>query len=89
VSEEPAEALDRERLLRDAPAAVLRPELVVDAPVGKERRGREGEREAGERAPKRRALGAVEVEEGVVEVEEDGAEAGQGLVRAARGHLAR
>jgi hypothetical protein len=71
------------------PPAVTRPELVVDLTVGPECSGGERKTEIGEGASEGGTLCAVEVEEGVVEVEEDGAEPGQGLFRAARGHFAR
>ena len=78
LSQQAAEALLRECLLRDGAAPVGGPELVVDAPVGGERRRRTGNAE-GTRGPAQGgALGLVEVEEGPVEVEEDGEEAGQG-----------
>jgi hypothetical protein len=89
VAEEPSEALVGECFLRDPAAPILGPQLVVDAAVGEEDGRGEREVEAGEGGPERQALGAVEIEERVVEIEEDGAEAGQGLVRAARGHFAR
>jgi hypothetical protein len=51
---------------------------VVDAAVGGERGGVAAQPEAAQRGTQRQALGAVEVEDGVVEVEEDGAQPGQG-----------
>jgi hypothetical protein len=89
VAQEAAEALGGERSLRDPSAAVEIPELVVDPAVGEQRGRRERKGEVGKGPAERDALRAVEVEERVVEVEEDGAEAGQGLVGAARGHFAR
>jgi hypothetical protein len=58
-------------------AAVQVPELVVDASIGLEAAGRERETPGPERDPEGGPLRPPEVEEGVVEVEEDGSE-GQG-----------
>jgi hypothetical protein len=77
LAKEAAEALPGERGLGDLAAAVRRPQVVVDAPEGGERRGRAAEAERPQGLPERRPLGAVEVQEGVVDVEEDGAEAAQ------------
>jgi hypothetical protein len=75
--EQPVEALARERGLRRLAAPEGRPQLVVDALVGGDggRRARQAEPEEG--LPEGRSLGPVEVEKGVVDVEEDGAEAVQ------------
>jgi hypothetical protein len=53
---------------------------VVDAAVGGERGAREGQPQRRERLAQGSALGPVEVEQGAVDVEEDGAEAGQGYL---------
>ena len=77
VDEELPEALAREVALADRPSPVLLPEDVVDPPVGGEGPGRAREAEAGEGGAEGRALGPVEVEQGMVDVEEDGAETAQ------------
>jgi hypothetical protein len=77
VSQQPAKALASERRLADLAAAKGRPQLRVDALVGRDRGGRTGQSEGAEGLPEGRAFGAVEVEQGVVDVEEDGAQAGQ------------
>ena len=88
MDEELAEALVGQVGLADRPAAVLLPERVVDPPVGGQDAGREREAEVGEGGAEGGPLGAVEVEERVIDVEEDGAEAGQdGL--SGGGYLAR
>jgi len=51
---------------------------VVDALVRRERRAGAGQAERLEGLAQGRALGLVEVEQRAVDVEEDGAEAGQG-----------
>jgi len=51
---------------------------VVDAAVGGERRRVGAQAEAAQRGAQRQPLGAVEIENGVVEIEEDGAQPGQG-----------
>jgi hypothetical protein len=76
-AQEAAEALGGELLLGRLPAAEGGPQLVVDALVGRDRRRRAGEAPGREGLAQGASLGAVEVEEGVVDVEEDGAEAGQ------------
>jgi hypothetical protein len=76
-AEQAAEALGGEGLLRRLAAAVRGPQLVVDALVGGHCRRRAGEAEGEEGLPEGVALGPVEVEKGVVDVEENGAEAGQ------------
>jgi len=77
LAEEAAEALAGERLLADLAAAEGGPEVVVDPLVGGDRRGGAGKAEGEEGLAEGGALGPVEVEEGVVDVEEDGAEAVQ------------
>ena len=77
LAQEAAESLVGERALADLTAAEDGPEIVVDALVGADRRGGAGETEGEEGFAERRALGLVEVETGVVDVEEDGAEAVQ------------
>jgi len=78
LAEQPAKALPGQRRLGDLSAAKGRPQLVVDALVGGERRGREAKPERAQRQPQRGSLGSIEVEQRPVDVEEDGAEAGQG-----------
>jgi len=77
LAKQEAEALAGERGLGDLAAAVGRPQVVVDALVGGDGRGRTAEAEREQRLAERRPLGPVEVEERVVDVEEDGAEAVQ------------
>jgi len=81
VPQQPPEALARERLLRDLAAAERRPQLGVDPLVGGERGGGTGQAEGAEGLAQRRSLGLVEVEQRVVDVEQDGAEAGQATWR--------
>jgi len=78
--EEAAEAFGGERVLGDLAAAVSGPERVVDPLVRRDRRGRAREAQGREGLAQCEALGPVEVEEGVVDVEENGAEAGQTAV---------
>jgi hypothetical protein len=78
LAQQAAEALLRERGLRDLPAAERGPQLVVDALVRRERRAGARQAERFEGLAQGRALGLVEVEQRPVDVEEDGAEAGQG-----------
>jgi hypothetical protein len=77
VDQELAEALACEVLLPDRSTPVLVPEGVVDPPVGSESGARAGKAEVGEGGAEGRPLGPVEVEKGVVDVEENGAESGQ------------
>ena len=77
VDQELAEALAREVRLPDRPPPVLVPEGVVDAPVCDESGAREGKSEVGEGGAEGRPLGPVEVEQGVIDVEEDGADSDQ------------
>jgi hypothetical protein len=77
LAQEAAEALAGERGLADLAAAEGGPEVVVDALVGGDRRGGTGEPEGEEGFAERGALGLVEIEKRVVDVEEDGAEAVQ------------
>ncbi len=74
-TQQQAEALDRERRCRDLAPPVLLPQIVVDRAEGSKGRRPEGKRELRERLTEREPLRPVEVEEGVVGVEEDGAEA--------------
>lgn len=83
MGEQEAEALAGQVRLHDLPPSILLPETIVDAPILGADRARIGERKAQEGRPQRRALGAVEVQKGVVEVEEDRARPPQG------GYLAR
>jgi hypothetical protein len=75
--EQSAKALAGEGGLADLPAAEGGPEVVVDALVGGDRREGARKAEGEEGFAERRALGPVEVEESVIDVEEDGAEAFQ------------
>jgi len=77
VDQELAEALAGEVRLPDRPPPVPVPEGVVDPPVGDESGARAGKSEVGEGGAKGRPLGPVEVEQGMVDVEENGAESGQ------------
>jgi hypothetical protein len=77
VSQQPGEALPRERLLRDLAAAEGGPQLRVDALVRGDRGRGTGQAEGAKGLLQGRALGPVEIEKGVVDVEEDGAEAVQ------------
>lgn len=77
LAEEAAEALAGERGLADLAAPEGGPEVVVDALVGGDRRGGTGMAEGEESFAERSALGPVEIEKGVIDVEEDGAEAVQ------------
>jgi hypothetical protein len=74
LAEQAPEALAGEGRLADLAAAVGGPEVAVDALVGGDRRGGARKAEGKERSAQRPALGPVEVQERVVEVEEDGAE---------------
>ena len=80
LAQQPAKALAGERGLRDLAAAVGRPQLRVDPDVGEVRFPGAGKPDVGERLAERDALRAVEVEQRAVEVEEDGAEPGQGYL---------
>jgi hypothetical protein len=77
LAEETAEALPGERWLADLAAAEGGPEVVVDALVGGDGGGGAGKAEGEEGFAERGALGLVEIEERVIDVEEDGAEAVQ------------
>jgi hypothetical protein len=77
LAQQPAEPLARERGLRDLAAPVGGPEVVVDPLVRGDRRGEAGEPEGREGFPEGEALGPVEIEKRVIDVEEDGAERGQ------------
>jgi hypothetical protein len=77
LAQEPPESLARERRLRDLAAPVGGPELVVDPLVRGDRGRRAGEPEGREGVLEGEALGPVEIEESVIDVEEDGAEGGQ------------
>jgi len=78
VGKEEAEALAGQVGLRDLAPPVLLPQDVVEASVLHEDRGREGQPEVRQGCPQGRALGAVEVQERVVEVEKDGSRPSQG-----------
>lgn len=80
LAQQAAEALAGERGLRDLAAAERRPQLVVDALVGDERRAGAREPERVQGLAQRGALGPVEVEQRAVDVEENGARAGQGYL---------
>jgi hypothetical protein len=77
MDDELAEPLASQGRLGDRAAPVLLPERVVDPAIGGEDSGREGEAEVAERRAEGRSLGPVEVEQRLVDVEENGAEAGQ------------
>jgi cyclophilin family peptidyl-prolyl cis-trans isomerase len=77
LAEEAAEALASERGLADLAAAEGGPEVVVDPLVGGDRRRRAAEAEGEEGFAERGALGPVEIQERVIDVEEDGADAVQ------------
>jgi hypothetical protein len=77
LAKQAAEALAGERGLADLAAAEGGPEVVVDALVRGDRRGGTGKAEGEEGFAECCALGPVEIEKGVVDVEEDGAEAFQ------------
>jgi hypothetical protein len=81
VPQEPAEALARKRLLSDLAAPEAGPQLRVDALVRGDRGRGTGQAEGTKGLLQGRALGPVEIEKGVVDVEEDGAEAGQATWR--------
>jgi hypothetical protein len=77
LAQEPAEALAGEGGLGHLAPAEDGPQLVVDPPVRGDRGRGTGEAQRGEGLPEGRALGPVEVEERVIDVEENGAEAFQ------------
>jgi hypothetical protein len=77
LAQQPPEALAGESGLRGLAPAEGGPQLVVDPPVRGNRGRGAGEALRREGVPEGRALGPVVVEEGVVDVEEDGAEAVQ------------
>ena len=78
LAQQPPESLARERRLRDLAAPVGGPEVVVDPLVRGDRRRGAGEAQPREGLPERRALRLVEIEEGVIDVEENGLETVQG-----------
>jgi len=78
LAQQASKALAGERGLRDLAASEGRPEVVVDALVGGGRGGGTGEAERDEGLTQRRALGLVEIQKGVVDVEENGLETVQG-----------
>jgi hypothetical protein len=78
LAQQASEALAGERGLGDLAAPEGRPEVVVDALIGGDRAGGTGEAERDERLAQRRALGLVEIQKGVVDVEENGLETVQG-----------
>jgi hypothetical protein len=78
LAQQAAEALAGERGLGDLASAESRPEVVVDALVGGDRGRGAGEAEREKSLSKRRALGLVEIEKGVIDVEENGLETVQG-----------
>jgi hypothetical protein len=89
VHQELAETLACEIGLSDRAPPVLVPEGIVDPPVGGQGLTRAGEPEFAEGGSKGRPLGPVEVEQGVVDVEENGAESGQAGDWGGGGYLAR
>jgi hypothetical protein len=78
LAQQASEALAGERRLGDLAAPEGRPDVVVDALVGGDRGGGTGEAEREKGFAQRRALGLVEIEKGVVDVEENGLETVQG-----------
>jgi len=78
LAQQASEALAGERGLGDLAAPEGRPEVVVDPLVGGDRGGGTGEAEREKSLAQRRALGLVEIEKGVVDVEENGLETVQG-----------
>jgi hypothetical protein len=78
LAQQAPEALARQGGLGDLAPAEGRPEVVVDVPVGGDRRRGAGEAARQESLPERRALRLVEIEKGVVDVEENGLETVQG-----------
>jgi hypothetical protein len=81
LRQQPPEALVRQDRLRDLAAAERRPQLAVDVLVALDGCRRAAQPEAAQRPPQGLALGPVEVEKGVVEVEENGADAVQATWR--------
>ena len=74
LPQQPSEALAGEGGLGDLAPAEGGPQVVVDPPVGGEGGPGTGKTEGSEGVPEGRTLGLVEIQEGVVDVEEDGAE---------------
>jgi hypothetical protein len=81
MAQQLSEALARERLLGDLAAAEGRPQRRVDLLVRAQRGRGARQAEGTEGLPERLPLGPVEVEQRVVDVEEDGSEAGQATSR--------
>jgi hypothetical protein len=77
LAEQAPEALAGEGGLGDLAPPVGRPQVLVDALVGGDGRAGAAEAEGAQGLAEGRTLGPVEVQERVVDVEEDGAEAGQ------------
>jgi hypothetical protein len=77
LAQQAAEALAGERLLGRLAAAEGGPQLVVDAPVGRDAGRGARQAEGAQGLPQGRALGLLEVEQRVVDVEQDDAQAGQ------------
>jgi hypothetical protein len=75
--EQAPEALTRQVLLGRLAPAKGRPQIVVDPTVRGDGRRRARQTQLGEGPTERGALGLVEVEQGVVDVEEYGVEAAQ------------
>jgi len=78
LAQQASEALAGERGLGDLAAPEGRPEVVVDALVGGDRGGGASDAEREESLPEGGALRLVEIEKGVVDVEEYGLETVQG-----------
>ena len=78
LAQQASEALARERGLGDLAPAESRPEVVVDALVGCDRGRGAGVAEREKSFPERGSLRLVEIEKGVVDVEENGLETVQG-----------
>jgi hypothetical protein len=78
LSQQAAEALAGESGLGDLAPPERRPEIAVDALVDGDRGRWAGEAEREEGPPQGRALRLVEIEKGVIDVEENGLETVQG-----------
>jgi len=78
LAQQASETLACERGLGDLAPPERRPEVVVDPLVGGDRGGGAGEAEREECPPQGRSLRLVEIEKGVIDVEENGLETVQG-----------
>jgi hypothetical protein len=77
IREQQPETLDRHAPARDPPAAVARPQPPVDRVVARQREARERQPQPPEGRRQRQPLGPIEVQQRVVEVEQDCAQACQ------------